>query len=223
MISENIKNITTTLPENVALVAVSKTKPIEDLQEAYNGGQRIFGENKIQEMVDKYDALPKDIKWHMIGHLQSNKVKYMAHFVDLIHGVDKLKTLKIINKEAEKHDRIINCLLQAKIAKEDSKFGLSFDEITTILTSEEFSELQHIKIVGLMGMATFTEDENQLKEEFTSLKNFFDSLKFTTDTKNAKLDVLSMGMSGDYQLAIENGSTMIRVGSAIFGHRNYNQ
>ena len=223
MISENIKNITTTLPENVALVAVSKTKPIEDLQEAYNGGQRIFGENKIQEMVDKYDALPKDIKWHMIGHLQSNKVKYMAHFVDLIHGVDKLKTLKIINKEAEKHDRIINCLLQAKIAKEDSKFGLSFDEITTILTSEEFSELQHIKIVGLMGMATFTEDENQLKEEFTSLKNFFDSLKLTTDTKNAKLDVLSMGMSGDYQLAIENGSTMIRVGSAIFGHRNYNQ
>ena len=223
MISENIKNITATLPENVALVAVSKTKPIEDLQEAYNGGQRIFGENKIQEMVDKYDALPKDIKWHMIGHLQSNKVKYMAHFVDLIHGVDKLKTLKIINKEAEKHDRIINCLLQAKIAKEDSKFGLSFDEITTILTSEEFSELQHIKIVGLMGMATFTEDENQLKEEFTSLKNFFDSLKFTTDTKNAKLDVLSMGMSGDYQLAIENGSTMIRVGSAIFGHRNYNQ
>ena len=159
----------------------------------------------------------------MIGHLQSNKVKYMAHFVDLIHGVDNLKTLKIINKEAEKHDRIINCLLQAKIAKEDSKFGLSFDEITTILTSEEFSELQHIKIVGLMGMATFTEDENQLKEEFTSLKNFFDSLKFTTDTKNAKLDVLSMGMSGDYQLAIENGSTMIRVGSAIFGHRNYNQ
>ena len=134
MISENIKNITATLPENVALVAVSKTKPIEDLQEAYNGGQRIFGENKIQEMVDKYDALPKDIKWHMIGHLQSNKVKYMAHFVDLIHGVDKLKTLKIINKEAEKHDRIINCLLQAKIAKEDSKFGLSFDEITTILT-----------------------------------------------------------------------------------------
>ena len=223
MISENIKNITATLPENVALVAVSKTKPIEDLQEAYNGGQRIFGESKIQEMVDKYDALPKDIKWHMIGHLQSNKVKYMAHFVDLIHGVDKLKTLKIINKEAEKHDRIINCLLQAKIAKEDSKFGLSFDEITTILTSEEFSELQHIKIVGLMGMATFTEDENQLKEEFTSLKNFFDSLKFTTDTKNAKLDVLSMGMSGDYQLAIENGSTMIRVGSAIFGHRNYNQ
>ena len=223
MISENIKNITATLPENVTLVAVSKTKPIEDLQEAYNGGQRIFGENKIQEMVDKYDALPKDIKWHMIGHLQSNKVKYMAHFVDLIHGVDKLKTLKIINKEAEKHDRIINCLLQAKIAKEDSKFGLSFDEITTILTSEEFSELQHIKIVGLMGMATFTEDENQLKEEFTSLKNFFDSLKFTTDTKNAKLDVLSMGMSGDYQLAIENGSTMIRVGSAIFGHRNYNQ
>jgi len=223
MIIENIKNITATLPENVTLVAVSKTKPIEDLQEAYDGGQRIFGENKIQEMVDKYDALPKDIKWHMIGHLQSNKVKYMAHFVDLIHGVDKLKTLKIINKEAKKHDRIINCLLQAKIAKEDSKFGLSFDAITAILTSAEFRELQHINIIGLMGMATFTEDKNQLKEEFSSLKNFFDSLKLITDTKNCKLDVLSMGMSGDYQLAIAEGSTMIRVGSSIFGHRNYNQ
>ena len=223
MIIENIKNITATLPENVTLVAVSKTKPIEDLQEAYDGGQRIFGENKIQEMVDKYDALPKDIKWHMIGHLQSNKVKYMAHFVDLIHGVDKLKTLKIINKEAKKHDRIINCLLQAKIAKEDSKFGLSFDAITAILTSAEFRELQQINIIGLMGMATFTEDKNQLKEEFSSLKNFFDSLKLITDTKNCKLDVLSMGMSGDYQLAIAEGSTMIRVGSSIFGHRNYNQ
>lgn len=222
MIKENLKKIKSTLPENVTLVAVSKTKPMQDLQEAYNAGQRIFGENKIQEMVDKYNALPKDIKWHMIGHLQSNKVKYMAHFVDLIHGVDKLKTLKEINKQAKKHDRIINCLLQAKIAKEDTKFGLSFNEIETILSSEETSELKNIKIVGFMGMATFTDNKNQLKEEFTSLKNFFESQQLKTETINCKLDILSMGMSGDYKLAIENGSTMIRVGSSIFGHRNYN-
>ncbi|WP_405566591.1 YggS family pyridoxal phosphate-dependent enzyme [Polaribacter sp. Asnod6-C07] len=219
MIKENLKNIKATLPENVTLVAVSKTKPIEDLQEAYNTGQRIFGENKIQEMVDKYDALPKDIKWHMIGHLQSNKVKYMAHFVDLIHGVDKLKTLNVINKEAKKHDRVINCLLQAKIAKEDSKFGLSFNEIETILSAKETEALENINIVGLMGMATFTDNKNQLKEEFLSLKNLFNQLK----TKHSSLEILSMGMSGDYKLAIENGSTMIRVGSSIFGHRNYNQ
>ena len=217
MIKENIQEFKSKIPENVTLVAVSKTKPIEDLQEAYDAGQRILGENKIQEMVDKYDALPKDIKWHMIGHLQSNKVKYMAHFVDLIHGVDKLKTLKVINKEAAKNDRVIKVLLQAKIAKEDSKFGLSFDEIDAILTSEEIATLQNIKVVGFMGMATFTEDKEQLKEEFSSLKNFFDTQK----SKNSDLEILSMGMSGDYQLAIENGSTMIRVGSSIFGSRNY--
>lgn len=222
MIKENLNNIKSTLPENVTLVAVSKTKPIEDLLEAYNTGQRIFGENKIQEMADKYDTLPKDIKWHMIGHLQSNKVKYMAHFVNLIHGVDKLKTLKIINKEAKKHDRIINCLLQAKIAKEDTKFGLSFDEIEAILSSEEIAALENIKIVGLMGMATFTDDTTQLKEEFSSLKNFFETQQLKTATANCQLHTLSMGMSGDYKLAIENGSTMIRVGSSIFGHRNYN-
>ncbi len=219
MIKENIQEFKSKIPENVTLVAVSKTKPIEDLQEAYDAGQRILGENKIQEMVDKYDALPKDIQWHMIGHLQSNKVKYMAHFVDLIHGVDKLKTLKVINKEAAKNDRIIKVLLQAKIAKEDSKFGLSFDEIDAILTSEEIATLQNIKVVGFMGMATFTEDKEQLKEEFSSLKNFFDTQK----SKNSDLEILSMGMSGDYQLAIENGSTMIRVGSSIFGNRNYNE
>ena len=223
MIKENLQHIKSTLPENVTLVAVSKTKPIEDLQEAYNAGQRVFGENKIQEMVDKYGVLPKDIKWHMIGHLQSNKVKYMAHFVDLIHGVDKLKTLKVINKEAKKHDRIINCLLQAKIAKEDTKFGLSFDDIKNILASETLSELKNIKIVGLMGMATFTDNQNQLKEEFLSLKNFFETQQLKTETTNCQLQNLSMGMSGDYKLAIENGSTMIRVGSSIFGHRNYNQ
>lgn len=223
MIKENLNNIKSTLPENVTLVAVSKTKPIEDLQEAYNAGQRIFGENKIQEMVDKYDALPKDIEWHMIGHLQSNKVKYMAHFVDLIHGVDKLKTLNIINKEAKKHNRVINCLLQAKIAKEDTKFGLSFLEIDTILTSEAFIELKNIKVVGFMGMATFTDYKEQLQEEFLSLKNFFDTQQKKVKVNNCNLEILSMGMSGDYQLAIENGSTMVRVGSALFGHRNYNR
>lgn len=222
MITQNIKKFKSKIPENLTLVAVSKTKPIEDLQEAYDAGQRVFGENKIQEMVDKYDALPKDIQWHMIGHLQSNKVKYMAHFVDLIHGVDKFKTLKEINKQAKKHDRIINCLLQAKIAKEDTKFGLSFDEIEEILTSKELVELTHIKITGFMGMATFTENQEQLTEEFSALKTFFDSQKQKTNCNNCQLQILSMGMSGDYELAIKNGSTMIRVGSSIFGHRNYN-
>jgi len=223
MIKENLNKIKSTLPENVTLVAVSKTKPKEDLKEAYNAGQRIFGENKIQEMVDKYDALPKDIQWHMIGHLQSNKVKYMAHFVDLIHGVDKMKTLKIIDKEAKKNNRTINCLLQAKIAKEESKFGLSFSEIEHILSSNEFAELENIKIVGFMGMATFTDNQAQLKEEFLSLETFFKTQQNKVHSNNCKLEILSMGMSGDYQLAIENGSTMIRVGSSIFGHRNYNQ
>lgn len=218
MIQENLQNIKATLLKNVTLVAVSKTKPVEDLQEAYNAGQRIFGENRIQEMAEKYELLPKDIKWHMIGHLQSNKVKYMAHFVDLIHGVDKFSTLKEINKQAKKHDRVIHCLLQAKIAEEDSKFGLSFDEIENILASEKLKDLVNIKIVGLMGMATFTDDKQQLHKEFSSLKNLFDKLK----TDNQNLKTLSMGMSGDYQIAIENGSTMIRVGSSIFGKRNYN-
>ena len=216
-IKENLLQIKSSLPENATLVAVSKTKPIVDIQEAYDAGQRIFGENKIQEMVTKFDALPKDIEWHMIGHLQRNKVKYMAHFVDLIHGVDSFKTLKEINKQAKKHDRKINCLLQARIAKEDTKFGLSFSDIEDIISSEELSELQNINIVGLMGMATFTDNQEQLKEEFSSLKNFFDKLK----AEYSELKTLSMGMSGDYQLAIENGSTMVRIGSSIFGARNY--
>ena len=216
-IKENLQEIKNTIPENVTLVAVSKTKPITDLQEAYDAGQRVFGENKIQEMVTKFDALPKDIKWHMIGHLQRNKVKYMAHFVDLIHGVDSFKTLKEINKQAKKHDRVINCLLQARIAKEDTKFGLSFLDIDEIITSEEFSELQNIKVVGFMGMATFTDNQEQLEEEFSSLATFFNEKQ----SKNSKFTILSMGMSGDYQLAIENGSNMVRIGSAIFGVRNY--
>jgi pyridoxal phosphate enzyme (YggS family) len=219
-IKENLKEILDSIPKNVTLVAVSKTKPIADLQEAYDAGQRVFGENKIQEMVDKYDALPKDIKWQMIGHLQSNKVKYMAHFVDLIHGVDKLKTLVEINKQAKKHDRVINCLIQARIANEDTKFGLSFEEIEAILSSEKTAELKNINIVGFMGMATFTDDTKQLSEEFSSLETFFKTQKEKNATENCNLEVLSMGMSGDYPLAIENGSNMIRVGSSIFGSRN---
>jgi pyridoxal phosphate enzyme (YggS family) len=219
-IQKKIQELKNLIPENVSLVAVSKTKPIADLQEAYDGGQRIFGENKIQEMAEKFELLPKDIKWHMIGHLQSNKVKYMAHFVDLIHGIDKFKTLKEINKQAKKHDRVINCLLQAKIAKEETKFGLSFDDIEEILKSSELTALENIKIIGFMGMASFTENQEQLKEEFSSLKNFFDKHKTQTVIANCQLDVLSMGMSGDYNLAIEKGSTMIRVGSSIFGNRD---
>jgi pyridoxal phosphate enzyme (YggS family) len=219
-IQKKIQEIKKLISANVSLVAVSKTKPIEDLQEAYDAGQRIFGENKIQEMVDKFDVLPKDIQWHMIGHLQSNKVKYMAHFVDLIHGVDKFKTLKEINKQAQKHNRVINCLLQAKIAKEETKFGLSFEDIDQILQSPEMTALENIKIVGFMGMASFTDNQTQLKEEFSSLKNFFEKHKTQTAIANCQLDVLSMGMSGDYNLAIENGSTMIRVGSSIFGKRS---
>lgn len=217
-IQHNIAQIIAAIPDDVKLVAVSKTKPASDIQKAYDGGQRIFGENKVQEMVDKYDVLPKDIEWHMIGHLQRNKVKYMAHFVDLIHGVDSVKTLKEINKQAEKHGRVIKCLLQAKIATEDSKFGLSFTQIEEILGSEELQEMNHVNIVGCMGMATFTSNTQQLEEEFSSLKSFFDSLQ----KQYPQIEVLSMGMSGDYPIAIAHGSNMIRVGSSIFGARNYN-
>ena len=216
-IKDNLAKINSTLPEHVTLVAVSKTKPISDIQEAYDAGHRVFGENKIQEMVSKHEALPKDIQWHMIGHLQRNKVKYMAHFVDLIHGVDSFKTLKEIDKQAKKHNRVIHCLLQARIAKEETKFGLPFEEIKEILASEELVQLENVKVVGFMGMATFTNDQEVLQQEFSSLKSFFDQQKHT----NTELSILSMGMSGDYQLAIENGSNMVRVGSSIFGARNY--
>ena len=217
-IKDNLNNIKSSLPEHVTLVAVSKTKPVSDLMEAYNAGQRIFGENKIQEMVEKHEQMPKDVEWHMIGHVQRNKVKYMADFVSLIHGVDNFKLLKEINKQAKKCNRIINCLLQIKIAEEDSKFGMSKNDASTLLQSDEFSELKNIKIVGLMGMATFTDDIAQVESEFKFLKTTFDQLK----TQNSELKTLSMGMSGDYKLAIECGSTMIRVGSSIFGARNYN-
>jgi pyridoxal phosphate enzyme (YggS family) len=217
-ITENLKKIKSTLPDNVTLVAVSKTKPNEAILEAYNVGHRIFGENKVQELTDKYEALPKDIEWHMIGHLQSNKVKYIAPFVKLIHGVDSFKLLQEINKRAEQNHRIIDCLLQIHIAEEDSKFGFDEKEVLELLASEEFKSLQNVTVIGLMGMATFTDNEDQIRKEFTGLKQLFDKLQ----TSNFKLQTLSMGMSGDYQLAIECGSTMVRVGSSIFGDRNYN-
>lgn len=217
LVKQNLNNFKSKLDPGVTLVAVSKTKPEADILEAYEAGQRIFGENKIQEMVNKYDALPKDIRWHMIGHLQSNKVKYMAHFVDLIHGVDTFKTLKEINKQAKKHERVIDCLLQARIAKEDTKFGLQFNTIEEILEMDELLELKHVRIIGLMGMASFSSDTEEVANEFKSLKKFYDKL----NDSGAGFTVLSMGMSGDYKIAIENGSTMIRVGSAIFGARNY--
>ena len=217
-IKTNLEDIKATIPEHVTLVAVSKTKPVSDLMDAYNAGQRIFGENKIQEMADKYAEMPKDIEWHMIGHVQRNKVKYMAEFVSLIHGVDSFKLLKEIDKQAKNHDRIIKCLLQIKIAEEDSKFGMSVSDASALLQSDAFSELKNIKVVGLMGMATFTDNMTQVENEFKFLNNTFSELKNT----NPDLEIKSMGMSGDYQLAIECGSTMVRVGSSIFGARNYN-
>jgi len=220
-VKQNLHNILHSIPENVTLIAVSKTQSVASILEAYQAGQRAFGENKIQEMAEKFDILPKDIEWHMIGHLQSNKVKYMAHFVHLIHGVDSFKTLKEINKQAVKNNRIINCLLEVKIASEDTKFGLSFVESEQLLKSEELKNLKNINIQGLMGMASFTENNEIISAEFKTLKIFFDSLQ-KYKSFNVNPTILSIGMSGDYKIAIEEGSTMIRVGSAIFGSRNYN-
>lgn len=218
-IAQNIKHIENQIGANVQLVAVTKTKPIEVLQEAYDGDFKRFGENKVQEMVTKHEALPKDIEWHLIGHLQTNKVKYIAQFVHLIHSVDSLKLLQEINKQAAKYNRKINCLLQIYIAQEETKFGLSEVEAETLLTSNELNQLTHIQIVGLMGMASNTEDENQVRKEFRSLKTFFDKLNTNVLKQNSPLTILSMGMSSDYLMAVEEGSTMVRVGSAIFGAR----
>lgn len=217
-ISENIKKYKAELPENVKLVAISKTKPNEDLMEAYNAGQRILGENKIQEMTDKWEELPKDIEWHMVGHVQRNKVKYMAPFVSLIHAVDSLKLLKEINKRAKQNERSINCLLQIKIADEDSKFGITSEEAREILNSEAYSKMENVEVIGLMGMATFTDNEDQIRSEFKYLKSVFDKFR----DEHPDLQELSMGMSGDYQIAVDCGSTMVRIGSSIFGARNYN-
>jgi hypothetical protein len=217
-ISEQIKYYKSQLPEDVVLVAVSKTKPEEDLFEAYNAGQRVFGENKIQEMTEKWENLPKDIEWHMIGHVQSNKVKYMAEYVNLVHGIDRLKLIKELNKQAQKHDRTINCLLQIKIAEEDTKFGMDINDAEAILNKDFKKTYPNVNVVGFMGMATFTNDEKQVQREFKTLKSHFDRLS----KDHNSLKILSMGMSGDYRLAITEGSTMVRIGSAIFGERNYN-
>ena len=218
-IAQKLQVIQQSLPEHVTLVAVSKTKPISDLMEAYDTGQRIFGENKIQEMTQKWETMPKDIQWHMIGHVQRNKVKYMAQYVSLVHGVDSFKLLREINKQAQKHDRVIDCLLQMHIASEDSKFGLDEKELHDLIESSEFNELKNVSIVGLMGMATFTDKKEQIIREFKVLKAHFDYIKKALPNSA----VLSMGMSGDYQIAIEEGSNMVRIGSSIFGERNYQQ
>lgn len=215
-IQEQLKSLRAELPRQVRLVAVSKTKPNADLERAYEAGQRIFGENKIQEMTQKWETLPKDIQWHMIGHVQTNKVKYMAPYVSLIHGVDRYKLLKEINKQGAKNNCIINCLLQMHIAQEETKFGFNQRELKEVVNDLKINPLPNIKIKGLMGMATFTENKNQIRKEFKTLKQNFDWIQ----TQLTEVTELSMGMSGDYSIAIEEGSTMIRIGSKIFGHRN---
>jgi pyridoxal phosphate enzyme (YggS family) len=215
-ISENLNKLNHSFDNSVKLVAVSKTKSNEKIMEAYQKGQKIFGENKVQELVTKYNSLPKDIEWHMIGHLQRNKVKYIANFIKLIHSVDNFKLLKEINQQAKKNNVTIDCLLQIKIASEKTKFGLSKDQVKAILESEEFKSLKNITIIGLMGMASFTNNDEILKNEFSSLNDFFNNLRLTYPN----ITVLSMGMSYDYKLAIQYGSNMIRVGSSIFGERN---
>ena len=215
MIKENINKFISKIPESVKLIAISKTKSVDEILEAYNQGQRIFGENKIQEMTEKYNLLPKDIKWHMVGHVQRNKIKYMAPYVDLIHGIDSFKSLKTINKEGKKNNRIIKCLLQLKISSESTKFGLEIDEIEEIINSKDYKELTHTKICGIMAMASFTEDKNIIKDEFICANKLYNQIKGNDDN----FEILSMGMSNDYELAIECGSNMVRIGSSIFGDR----
>src|ERR1700742_2416832 len=219
-IADNIKSLKNeTNKIKVQLVAVSKTKSAEEIKEAYDAGQRLFGENMVQELVDKYEQLPKDIEWHMIGHLQSNKVKYIAPFISMIQSVDSLKLLQEINKHALKNNRVIDCLLQIYIADEETKFGLGFDEAIELLRSEEFTELKNIRIRGLMGIATNTDSEKQVKDEYHELKTFFDGIKISYFRKDESFNTLSMGMSSDYKIAIEQGSNLVRLGSTIFGSR----
>lgn len=220
-IAENIEKIKKTLPEGVKLVAVSKTKPVEDIKIAYEAGQRIFGENKVQEMVGKYEELPKDIEWHLIGHLQTNKVKYVVPFVKLIHAVDSLKLLETIDKEAGKCSRTVNCLLQFHIAEEETKFGLNEEEARQLLESAAYKNMKHVRILGVMGMATNTDDKQQVHKEFRYLHTIFSRLKAQYFAENAEFREISMGMSGDYRIAVEEGSTMVRIGSSLFGSRNY--
>lgn len=220
-IQVNIQNVRSLISSGVKLVAISKTHPVEIIMEAYNAGQRVFGENKVQEMVSKYELMPKDIEWHLVGHLQTNKVKYIAPFVSLIHSVDSLKLLSVINKEAEKQGRVIDCLLQMYIASEETKFGLSVEELDDILKSTEYSAMKNVRVVGLMGMASFTDDMAVVKREFQGLSTTFKQVKTKYFNDKPWFKELSMGMSSDYKIAIEEGSTMVRVGSSIFGHRNY--
>ena len=220
-VTENLRKIKLILPGYVKLVAVSKTKPNDAIMEAYRAGQRVFGENKVQELVSKYESLPKDIEWHLIGHLQTNKVKYIVPFVSLIHSVDSLKLLSAINKEGLKANRVISCLLQFHIASEETKFGLSLDEAKEMLGSREYRDMKFIKICGVMGMATFTSDENLIKSEFGNLKEIFAFLKDTYFINDPSFTEISMGMSDDFLIAVEQGSTMVRIGSTIFGERVY--
>jgi len=220
-VAENLQKIQNQIPPHVTLVAVSKTKPDELIMEAYSSGHRDFGENKVQDLARKAERLPGDIRWHMIGHLQSNKVKYMASFVHLVHGVDSFKLLNVINKEAAKHNRVIDCLMQVRIAREQTKFGFSRDELLEVVQSDSFGELENVRIRGVMGMATYNENSGQIREEFRHLKRIFDELRTGVFSKNKSFDQLSFGMSADYQLAVDEGSTMVRIGSLIFGARNY--
>lgn len=220
-IAENLKQIADSLPEGVKLVAVSKTKPAGMIEEAYRTGQRAFGENRAQEMAEKHEVLPKDIEWHLIGHLQTNKVKYVAGFVAMIHGVESLKLLETIDKEARKHGRVIPCLLQFHVAQEETKFGLDVEEARELLQSESYAGMKNVQVVGVMGMATYTDDEEQVRGEFRRLHEIFNELKQDYFAEKPEFRELSMGMSGDYRIAVEEGSTMVRVGSSIFGERSY--
>ncbi len=220
-ISDNLQEIKSDIPDNITLVAVSKTRSDEEIMQIYQAGHRVFGENKVQELIAKQKSLPKDIEWHMIGHLQSNKVKYIAGFIDLIHSVDSFNLLKIINKEAKKNNRLINCLLQIHIASEHTKFGFSIKDVEEILSSDEFALLQNVKITGLMGMATFTTDNEIIRKEFRYLRSCFKLLKESYFSDDSEFKELSMGMTNDYNIAIEEGSTIVRIGTLIFGERNY--
>ena len=222
MIKENLEKIKATMPEGITLVAVSKTKPISDLQEAYDAGQRTFGENYPQEMRDKHEVLPQDIRWHFIGHLQTNKIKYIIPYVTLIHSIDTANLLEAVNKEAKKHERVVDCLLQFHIAQEETKFGLDLDEARQLLESEAFKAMENVRICGVMGMATFTDDKTEVRKEFKHLKAIFDTLKKEYFANQPQFKEISMGMSEDYLIAIEEGATMVRVGSKIFGARKYN-
>ncbi len=221
-VKENLLKIKSELPEHVKLVAVSKTHPVEKIMEAYQAGHKVFGENKVQEMVAKYEQLPKDIEWHLIGHLQTNKVKYIVPFVALIHSVDSEKLLNEINKRAARVDRVIDCLIEIHIAQEESKFGMGFDQAEKFFDEKIFDKYPYVNIRGFMGMATFTDDQNLVRKEFRSLREFFDHVKQTYMKNKEGFNLLSMGMSGDYRIAIEEGSNIVRIGTAIFGQRNYN-